>query len=503
MKDGSVIEMSNIKMEFPGVLALKGVDFEARKSEVHVLLGENGAGKSTLMKVLTGVYKQNDGTISINGRQCSFNGIKESEDNGVKMIFQELNIVKQLTVAENIFLGNEPRKGLIIDWAKMYEDTRKILNRLGLDIDPKTTAGDLTVAKQQMIEIAKALSANSQVIIMDEPTSSLSSKEVEELFSTIRELKKKDVCIIYISHKMEEIFEIGDRVTVLRDGQFVACKEIKDTDVSDLIQMMIGRTLEDKYPKMEIMAGEELLKVANLNQGNKLKNISFHVRAGEIVGFSGLMGAGRTELMRSVFGADPFDSGEIFIRGKQVKIKSPKDAIANRIGFVTEDRKNQGLVLNLDVGKNITLANLKCAMKSILINLNKEKNICNELVTSLGIKTPSLLQKVKFLSGGNQQKVVLAKWLVTNSDILIIDEPTRGIDVGAKVEIYKLIGEWVKSGKAVIMVSSELPEIMGMSDRIYVMHEGEITGELRREEASQSSILYYATGGKKENARIN
>lgn len=496
MKSKPVIEMRNITIEFPGVLALKDVNFEAKKSEVHVLLGENGAGKSTLMKVLTGVYKQNIGDVFMNGQHCSFNGIKDSEDNGIKMIFQELNIVKQLTIAENIFLGREPRKGFIIDWAKMFDASKEVLDRLGLDIDPKTIVGDLTVAKQQMVEIAKALATNSQVIIMDEPTSSLSNKEVDDLFSTIRELKNKGVSIIYISHKMEEIFEIGDRVTILRDGQFVACKEIKDTNAPELIQMMIGRTLEDKYPKQEIAAGEELIRVCNYNQGKKLKNVSFYANAGEIVGFSGLMGAGRTELMRAIFGAESIDSGEIYIRGKKVHIKSPSDAIFNKIGFVTEDRKNQGLVLNLDVSNNITLANLKCVMKSMRINLKLERSLCNNLVKSLGIKTPSLLQKVKFLSGGNQQKVVLAKWLTTNSDILIIDEPTRGIDVGAKVEIYKLIGEWVKQGKAVIMVSSELPEIMGMSDRVYVMHEGEITGELKREEASQSSILYYATGGK-------
>jgi ribose transport system ATP-binding protein len=496
MSEDFAVQMKDIRIEFPGVLALDGVNFEARKSEVHVLLGENGAGKSTLMKVLTGVYKQSEGIIFVNGKKCNFNGIKDSEKSGISMIFQELNLVRQLTVAENIFLGKEPKVGGFIDWKRMFNESQKLIDNLGVDIDSTAKLSDLTVAKQQMVEILKALSNNSEVIIMDEPTSSLTNNEIRELFSTIKELKGKGVCIIYISHRMEEIFEIGNRVTVLRDGKYVGTKNIKDTNTSELIRMMIGRELKDKYPKLEVPIGEEIIRVKNINQGKKLKNISFYARKGEIVGFAGLVGAGRTELMRAIFGAEPIESGEIFINGKKVEIKSPHDAIRNRMGFVTEDRKSQGLVLNLDVSQNITLASLKNLVRNYVINLKSERNLSAQLVKSLSIKTPSLYQKVKFLSGGNQQKVVLSKWLATNSDILIIDEPTRGIDVGAKVEIYKLIGELIKQGKVILMVSSELPEIIGLSDRVYVMHEGEIAGELTSEEATQERILHFATGGR-------
>lgn len=495
MADDVVVRMENISIEFPGVLALDNVSFEARKSETHVLLGENGAGKSTLMKVLTGVYKQTKGNIFVEGEPCEFHTIKDSENKGISMIFQELNLVKHLTVAENIFLGKEPRKGLIIDWPTMYREAQKYIDNLGPKIDVREKVSDLTVAKQQMVEIAKALSNNSKVIIMDEPTSSLTNTEIKELFASIAELKKKGVCIIYISHRMEEIFEIGDRVTVLRDGKFISSMMLKDTNINDLIKLMTGRTLEEKYPKQRVQIGEEMIRVANLNQGKRLKNISFYARKGEIVGFAGLVGAGRTELMRAIFGADPITSGEIYINGLPVKIKSPQDAIRNHIGFVTEDRKSQGLVLKLSVSQNISLPNLKSIIRNCIINHRIEKEICDKQVDDLDIKTPSLNQIVKFLSGGNQQKVVLAKWMVTDSDILIIDEPTRGIDVGAKVEIYKLIGELVKAGKVVLMVSSELPEVLGICDRIYVMHEGSITGEVNIEEATQEKILYYATVG--------
>lgn len=484
-------------MEFPGVKALDGVNFETCKGEVHVLLGENGAGKSTLMKILTGVYRQTAGRIFFKGSPYEIRSIKDAEEKGISMIFQELNLVSFLSVAENIFLGREPRIGVHINWKKINRDAQQLLDHLGLNISSKTIVRNLTIAQQQMVEIAKALSFNSDVIIMDEPTSSLTEREIEELFRTIRELKSKGVCIIYISHRMEELLAIGDRVTVLRDGRHVATVHVRDTNINELIKMMVGRSLNEKFPKEKAAIGEESIRVCNLSQGKRLKDISFYARKGEVVGFAGLMGAGRTELMRAIFGADPVDKGEIYIHGSKVSIKSPKDAKKHNIGFLTEDRKNQGLVLKLDVKQNITLSNLEKITKNTAISFKKERQLCEKLVGDLNIKTPGLHQKVKFLSGGNQQKVVLGKWLATESDILIIDEPTRGIDVGAKVEIYKLINELTKAGNTVLMVSSELPEILGMSDRVYIMHEGKISGELNRNEATQERILHFATGGSK------
>ena len=495
MHHDAVVKMDNITMEFPGVKALDDVSFETRKGEVHVLLGENGAGKSTLMKILTGVYKQTAGKMSLKGEPYEISGIKDAEAKGISMIFQELNLVPYLTVAENIFLGREPRIGIHINWKEMNREAQSLLDHLGVQISARAVIKTLTIAQQQMVEIAKALSYRPDVIVMDEPTSSLTDREIEELFKTIRDLKSKGVCIIYISHRMEELLEIGDRVTVLRDGHYVGTVNVQDTTIDELIQMMVGRTLDEKFPKEFAEIGEEAIRVSHLSQGKRLKDISFCARKGEVVGFAGLMGAGRTELMRAIFGADAIDAGEIYINDKKVNIKSPKDAIKNNIGFLTEDRKNQGLILKLDVKQNVTLPNLEKITKNTVICFKEEKAICERLVEDLSIKTPSLLQKIKFLSGGNQQKVVLAKWLATQSKILIIDEPTRGIDVGAKVEIYKLINKLTKAGHTVLMVSSELPEILGMSDRVYVMHEGKITGELTRQEATQEKILHYATGG--------
>lgn len=495
MQKEIAVTMENITMEFPGVKALDQVNFETVKGEVHVLLGENGAGKSTLMKILTGVYKQTEGKIFLRGEPCEINSIKDAEAKGISMIFQELNLVPYLSVAENIFLGREPRKGIQIDWKKVNKEAQELLDNLGVKIKAKSIVKSLTIAQQQMVEIAKALSHNPDVIIMDEPTSSLTDREIEELFKTIRDLKSRGVCIVYISHRMEELLAIGDRVTVLRDGQYVGTVTVKETTIDKLIQMMVGRSLNEKFPKEIAEIGDESIRVTNICRGNVLRNASFYARKGEVVGFAGLMGAGRTELMRAVFGADKIDSGEIYINAKKATIKSPKDAIRFGIGFLTEDRKHQGLVLKLDVKQNITLSSLEKIISNTAINFRKEKIICKKLVEDLNVKTPGLYQKVKFLSGGNQQKVVLAKWLATDSNILIIDEPTRGIDVGAKVEIYKLINKLTKAGNTVLMVSSELPEILGMSDRIYVMHEGEVTGELAREEATQERILHCATGG--------
>jgi ribose transport system ATP-binding protein len=491
-----VVQMQNMTMEFPGVKALDNVSYEIAKGEVHVLLGENGAGKSTLMKILSGVYKQTAGTITMKGQPYEISNIKEAQERGVTMIFQELNLVPHLTVAENIFLGREPRTGIHINWGKMNKDAKVLLDSLNVDISPKELVKNLGVAKQQMVEIAKALSFKSDVIIMDEPTAALTDKEIDELFASIRRLKKDGVSIVYISHRMEELLAIGDRVTVLRDGQYVGTVNVPEITIDDLIQMMVGRSLEEKFPKEFAEVKGEAIRVEHLNSGKFLKDVSFVAKRGEVVGFAGLMGAGRTEVMRAVFGADIRDSGDIYINGEKVNIKSPSDAIKYKIGFLTEDRKHQGLVLKLSVKENTTLACLDKISHKFGFNLKKEEEISQKLVEDLNTKTPSLLQKAKFLSGGNQQKVVLAKWLASESDIIIFDEPTRGIDVGAKVEIYKIMNELTKKGCSIIMISSELPEVLGMSDRIYVMHEGRITGELSREEATQEAIMSLATGGK-------
>ena len=493
----TIVKMENIVMEFPGVRALDNVSFEADRGEVHVLLGENGAGKSTLTKILAGVYKETSGKMFLENEVYEISNIREAREKGVTMIFQELNLVPHLSVAENIFLGRAPKGRFGIDWKKMNEDAARLLKSLHVDIEPTAVVKHLGVARQQMVEIAKALSFESSVIVMDEPTAALTESEIDELFKVIRKLKSENVCIIYISHRMDELLEIGDRVTVLRDGQYVSTVKVKETNVNELITLMVGRSLEQQYPKEIHEKGGVAIEVKNLSQNkNNLKNISFKAHRGEVVGFAGLMGAGRTELMRAVFGADRFENGKVFINDKEVSITKPGDAINNGIGFLTEDRKGQGLVLLLGVDQNVTLSNLDAISVKSILNLDKEKKLVRKHINDLSIKTPHIYQKAKYLSGGNQQKVVLAKWLTTQSDIIIFDEPTRGIDVGAKVEIYKIMNEMTKRGAAIIMVSSELPEILGMSDRIYVMREGEIKGELKYEEADQEKIMSLATGGR-------
>lgn len=495
----NLVEMRDITMSFPGVLALDNVHFELRKGEVHVLLGENGAGKSTLMKILSGVYHKDSGTILYKGEQVEIENVHQAQEMGISIIYQELNVSPYLSVAENIYIGRQPMKAGRVDWKKMNADAQALLDELQVDIHPKTIVKNLTIAQQQMVEVARAISRNVDVLIMDEPTSSLTEHEIEQLFRTIRELTAKGVGIIYISHRLEELREVGDRATIFRDGKFVETVDFKngEVDLDYLIKLMVGRDLKDKFPKEELPIGEELLRAENVScEKTKVKDCSFYVRSGEILGFSGLMGAGRTELMRAITGADERDTGKIFLNGEQVHIKNFGDAVKHRIGFLTENRKEQGLVLIFDVKSNITLAGLDKIAKRSFLDLRKERKESQRLSDALSIKTPSLRQKVKFLSGGNQQKVVLAKWLFTDCDILIFDEPTRGIDVGAKTEIYKLMTELARKGVAIIMISSELPEVLGMSDRIYVMHEGEIAGELQREEADQEKILKLATGGK-------
>lgn len=497
MNEDILVKMENISMEFPGVKALKDVHFELKKGEVHVLLGENGAGKSTLIKILAGVYKKTGGVTYYKGKELHTQNIKQTQNMGISVIYQELNLFPFLNVAENIFIGREPMKGNLIDWKKIYKDTENLLNELKVDISPKTRVKDLGIAQKQMIEVAKALSKNSDVIVMDEPTSALTEKEITELFRTIKELKSKGVGIVYISHRLEELKEIGDRATIFRDGEYIDTVQLKDVDIEQLITLMVGRTLKDKFPKENIQISEEVLRVENISTKSKLKNCSFSLNKGEILGISGLMGAGRTELVRAITGVDEKTSGEVYIKGKLVKINNFRSAVNNRIGLLPEDRKGQGLILGLDVKQNITLAKLEKMLKLGFLNLAEEKKVATKLSNDLRIKTPSISQKVKFLSGGNQQKVVLAKCLYTECEIIIFDEPTRGIDVGAKVEIYKLMQTLVKEGASIIMISSELPEILGMSDRILVMREGAIVSELNREEANQERILHFATGGLK------
>lgn len=490
-----ILEMRNITKEFPGVKALNNVNLKVKKGEVHVLVGENGAGKSTLMKILNGVYSMDAGEIIYKGKKIEIRTPRDAQEAGISIIHQELNLIPKLSVAENIFLGREPiNKHGFINWKEIYTKTENLLKKLEIDVHPKTKVSKLGIAQQQMIEIAKALSFESNVIVMDEPTSALTEKEINKLFNVIKQLKDSGVAIIYISHRLDEIKKIGDRLTVLRDGNYIGTYNVDDIDIDTIIQLMVGRKLDEKFPKEPTIILNEILEVKNLTQKNRLKNISFSLKRGEILGLAGLMGAGRTELARAIFGIDPIDSGEIYINGSKRNIKSPLDAIKNGLGLLPEDRRSQGLVHTMSVVENITLASIDNFIKKLFINKKMEISTAQEYIKQVNIRTPSPLKKVCFLSGGNQQKVVLAKWLCANVEIIIFDEPTRGIDVGAKVEIYKLINNMAKNGKAIVLISSELPEILGMCDRILVMHEGKLNGEFSREEATQEKILACATG---------
>lgn len=498
----TILRMENITKSFSGVAVLKNAGIEIEKGEVHILLGENGAGKSTLMKILSGAYSRDSGNITLKDKQVEINSPKDAERLGISIIYQEFNLVPFMTVGENIYLGREPMSNIPgkIDFDKMYKDAQGMLDYLNVDISPNRVVGTLGIAQQQMIEIAKALSVNSEIIIMDEPTAALTEKEIDSLFRIIKKIKSEGVSIIYISHRLEEFEKIGDRVTIMRDGNTIDTVKIKETSIDELIKLMVGREINEKFPKIEVSKGEELLRIENLNRKGVFKDISFSLKAGEILGISGLMGAGRTEVMRAIFGIDKYDSGDIFIKSKKVEIKSPIGAIKNGIGFVTENRRDEGLVLAMNVGQNITLASLgRYCSNPIKMNLTKEIKEIESYRSKLAIKSAGYKQIAATLSGGNQQKIVIAKWLLSDSKILIVDEPTRGIDVGAKIEIYNIMNELVKSGVGIIMISSELPEVIGMSDRILVMCRGSITGELKREEATQERIMHYATGGGKCN----
>ena len=491
------LEMKNISKTYPGVRALDNVSFAVAKGEVHALVGENGAGKSTLMKILAGAQPMDSGEILIGGEQVHITTPQKAMDLGVSIIYQEFNLVPYLNAAENIFLGREPKGRLpgFINFSEMYSEAQRVIDQLGVKLNVRTPVNRLSVAQQQMVEIAKATSRNASIIAMDEPSATLTEHELLSLFELIRSLKQKGVSIIYISHRLEEVFQIADTVTVLRDGHLVGTKPVAESDRNDLIHMMVGRELKEVIPKEAAEITKPALTVKNLTRKGVIEDINFTVRQGEILGIAGLVGAGRTELARAVFGADPIDEGEIWLNGTQVHIRSPKDAIRLGIGLVTEDRKALGLILGMVVRENISLANLDAITRMGFVNRREEKRVSVQFVEDLMIKTPSVEQQVQNLSGGNQQKVVLAKWLFTQSRVLIFDEPTRGIDVGSKVEIYQLMNKLAASGVAIIMISSELPEILGMSDRILVMHEGHIAGEFSREEATQEKIMQLATGG--------
>lgn len=491
----ALLEMKGISKRFLGVRALKGVNFELRRGEVHALVGENGAGKSTLMKVLTGIYQPDDGEIFFEGKPYAVKNIGEAQALGIAMIHQELNMMNDLTVAQNVFIGREIKKGFWLKDAEMVKETQKIFDRIGIKIDPKMQLGRLTVGKQQMVEIAKAVSRDCKLLILDEPTAALTQTEIEELFRIMEDLKAKGIGMIYISHRMDEINRISDRITVMRDGEYVGTVDTASVTKDDVINMMIGRVVyEDPKTHSEVPDDAEVvLEVKHLSSGNAFNDVSFTLRRGEILGFSGLMGAGRTEVARAIFGADPHDSGEIFVNGKRVNIKTPEDAVKLGIGYLSEDRKRYGLLLDKSITENSALASIDKYTKGIFINDRRAKAEAKEENLKLRTKTPSMDQLLKNLSGGNQQKVIIARWLIRNSDILIFDEPTRGIDVGAKSEIYTLMNQLTKQGKSIIMISSELVEILRMSDRVLVMCEGKKTGELDISEANQDNIMRLAT----------
>jgi len=492
----SLLSMQHITKRYPGVLALDDVHFELEPAEVHVLIGENGAGKSTLMKILSGAERKDAGEIFIEGNEVEITSPRGAQQLGIIMIYQELNLVPQLSVAENIFLGKEPtRKARFIDWKMLYTQARELLNRLGSDVSERAIVSGLSVAQQQIVEIAKALSSKAKIMVMDEPTAALTTKEVTDLFKLIRWLKAQGISVIYISHRLEELFEIGDKVTILRDGKWIDTKRVSEVDKPELIRKMVGRELTQEFPKKQFKRGREVLRVEHISRKDFLRDVSLSVYQGELLGIAGLVGAGRTELARVIFGADRKDGGEIYLDGNRLEIESPLDAIRNGIALLTEDRNRQGLILDMTVSENITLSNLSALTKRSFISREKERNVVSGFVQNLRIKTPSIKQIVRNLSGGTRQKVVLARWLFTESKIIIFDEPTRGIDVGAKLEIYQLINDLIERGIAVVMISSELPEIIGMCDRIAVMCRGRIAGILDEAEATQEKIMMLATGG--------
>jgi len=499
-----VVEMEGISKRFPGVQALDKVDFTCREGEVHALVGENGAGKSTLMKILNRAYLQDAGKIMLRGQEVFLSGPKEAQDHGISTIYQEFNLIPELNVAENIFLGREIKKwkGFVIDPSCARKRSEELLAKLEADIDPRSKISELSVAQQQMVEIGKALSLNASIIIMDEPSASVSGKELDSLFRIIRSLRDDGKAVIYISHHLDEIFEIANRATVLKDGKLAGIVAVKDVDKQSIIKMMVGRPLAETFPRKERGTRKEILALKNVCRGKMLRDISFRAYSGEILGITGLVGSGRTELARVIFGADSFDSGEIYLNGQNIVKSKPKTSISNGVGYLTEDRKKEGLINNSSVRKNLTLLILEEIKKLLFINERRERSLAENCIEKFNIMTPSSEQEVQYLSGGNQQKVILAKCLNANPRLLILDEPTRGIDVGAKAEMYNLMRDLAKQGAAILMISSELPEVLGMSDRILVMHEGQIMGELSSSEATEENIMMMATGQTHGNRKI-
>jgi len=487
-----LLKVRGLSKSFLGVKALDNIHFDLKRGEVHAIMGENGAGKSTFMKILIGLLKADSGSISLNSVQIEHMDVYAIMQKGISMIHQEILMIPELTVAQNIYLGRESKRAFLLDEKAIIQQAEELLSSMGLDIQVRTKAKYLSIAELQLIEIAKAVSNNASVIIMDEPSSALSEKEVEILFKIIKDLKSKGVAIIYISHKMDEIYQIADRITVLRDGQFIATKNTADLDKNSLIALMVGREIEELFTSKSLAKDEIVLKVKNLHKNGKFSDINFEVHAGEVLGIAGLMGAGRTEIARAIFGLDSFDSGEILLKGKTVQIRTPKDAIEQGIGYVSEDRKALGFIPELSVNQNISLSSILNFSKRWLINEKKEREATAKIAYELKIKASGPNQKVINLSGGNQQKVVIARVLMASPMLIILDEPTRGIDIGAKQEIYKLIRELTKNGLAVIMISSELPEILGMSNRILVLSKGKQTAILTQKEANQEKIMKYA-----------
>lgn len=488
-----LLEMKGIGKTFPGVKALEGVNLTIREGQVHALLGENGAGKSTLIKILSGAYTKDEGEIFFEGKPVDIRGPHDAQALGISTIYQEFNLARDLTVAENIFLGHLPRKGLSVDWATVKARSKEILDSLGVTFSVDTPTSTLSVAEQQLVEIAKSLNRKTRILIMDEPSAVLGEKDLEKLFQVVRSLQAQGIGIIYISHRLKEIFEIADEVTILKDGRYIATKSISEVGMDDLVKLMIGRDLKDVYPKRAPTPSDVLLEVNNVSQTKLLRDISFQLHAGEIVGFAGIVGSGRTELARAIFGADPY-TGEMHISGKSYKPHSPAEAISHGVALVTEDRKAQGLFLKLNVLANTTISGLKQLCRVGVIQRAREIGLVKKMIKDLSIKTPSHNFLVVNMSGGNQQKVVLARWLSIGTRIFILDEPTRGIDVGSKSEIYQIMDGLTKQGVGIIMISSELPEVLGMSDRIMVMRQGRIVKELARAEASEEAIMKYAVG---------
>lgn len=491
----TILSVRDITKDYPGVRAIDHLSFDVEEGEIHALIGENGAGKSTLIKTLSGAITPTSGTIIVNGKEFSEMTPKLAKEQGIGVIYQEFTLVPGISAAENVFLGEKTSKGIFVNIKERERRAKELFDGMNVEIDVSKPVRDLSPACQQIVEIAKAVSKDVKILIMDEPTAPLTVSEVETLFKVVRDLKKKGVTIIYISHRLEELFELADRVTVMRDGAYVGTENIEDIDRGKLIAMMAGRELKESYPVRNVEIGEEVLRVENL-YGNGDRNISFELHQGEILGFAGLVGAGRTELMRVIYGADALEAGKIFIHGKEVHIRSCSDAIQNGIGYIPEDRKAHGVFLPMTIKWNTVINNLKAFSNGLFVDSRKENRAAQEYQEKFRIKTPSLEQRVRNLSGGNQQKVVLAKTLAANSEIVIFDEPTRGIDVGAKQEIYKLMNELVESGKSILMVSSDMPELLGMSDRIVVIYEGEKTGEVTKAEFNQNYILDLASGGK-------